>query len=169
MRNSYKTNKAREAITESKPEAPRLKQTNQTLHKRLNKNHKKDRLNSDHRAKNETILTKKTISLKIKTGVKIKIKKEIIIKSQKRLTVIKTVVIVIKEPDFEFDAIIESEGVLDVMQDGYGFLRSSDYNYLSSPDDIYVSQSQIRLFGLKKGDTVLGNVDLQKKVKNTSL
>jgi len=63
-----------------------------------------------------------------------------------------------KEPDFEFDAIIESEGVLDVMQDGYGFLRSSDYNYLSSPDDIYVSQSQIRLFGLKKGDTVLGNV-----------
>ncbi len=63
-----------------------------------------------------------------------------------------------KEPDFEFDAIIESEGVLDVMQDGYGFLRSSDYNYLSSPDDIYVSQSQIRLFGLKKGDTVLGHV-----------
>ena len=63
-----------------------------------------------------------------------------------------------KEPDYEFDAIIESEGVLDVMQDGYGFLRSSDYNYLSSPDDIYVSQSQIRLFGLKKGDTVLGNV-----------
>ncbi|MFK2819638.1 transcription termination factor Rho [Flavobacteriaceae sp. LMIT009] len=63
-----------------------------------------------------------------------------------------------REPDFEFDAIIESEGVLDIMQDGYGFLRSSDYNYLSSPDDIYVSQSQIRLFGLKKGDTVLGNV-----------
>jgi transcription termination factor Rho len=63
-----------------------------------------------------------------------------------------------KEPDFEFDAIIESEGVLDVMSDGYGFLRSSDYNYLSSPDDIYVSQSQIRLFGLKNGDTVLGHV-----------
>ena len=63
-----------------------------------------------------------------------------------------------REPDFEFDAIIESEGVLDIMQDGYGFLRSSDYNYLSSPDDIYVSQSQIRLFGLKVGDTVLGNV-----------
>ncbi|MCP4055372.1 MAG: transcription termination factor Rho [Mesoflavibacter sp.] len=63
-----------------------------------------------------------------------------------------------REPDFEFDAIIESEGVLDIMQDGYGFLRSSDYNYLSSPDDIYVSQSQIRLFGLKTGDTVLGNV-----------
>ena len=58
-----------------------------------------------------------------------------------------------KEPEFEFDSIIESEGVLDIMQDGYGFLRSSDYNYLSSPDDIYVSQSQIRLFGLKTGDT----------------
>jgi len=63
-----------------------------------------------------------------------------------------------KEPDFEFDAIIETEGVLDIMQDGYGFLRSSDYNYLSSPDDVYVSQSQIRLFGLKTGDTVLGQV-----------
>jgi len=63
-----------------------------------------------------------------------------------------------KEPDYEFDAIIESEGVLDIMSDGYGFLRSSDYMYLSSPDDIYVSQSQIRLFGLKTGDTVLGQV-----------
>lgn len=63
-----------------------------------------------------------------------------------------------RKPDYEFDAIIQSEGVLDVMQDGYGFLRSSDYNYISSPDDIYVSQSQIRLFGLKNGDTVLGEV-----------
>lgn len=63
-----------------------------------------------------------------------------------------------REPDYEFDGIIQSEGVLDIMQDGYGFLRSSDYNYLSSPDDIYVSQSQIRLFGLKTGDTVLGEV-----------
>ena len=63
-----------------------------------------------------------------------------------------------KDPDFEFDGIIESEGVLEMMQDGYGFLRSSDYNYLSSPDDIYVSQSQIKLFGLKTGDTVKGNV-----------
>ncbi len=63
-----------------------------------------------------------------------------------------------KEPDFEFDGIIESEGVLEIMQDGYGFLRSSDYNYLSSPDDIYVSQSQIKLFGLKTGDTVLGTI-----------
>ncbi|RUA07364.1 MAG: transcription termination factor Rho [Fusobacteria bacterium] len=63
-----------------------------------------------------------------------------------------------KAPEHEFEGIITSEGVLEVMQDGYGFLRSSDYNYLSSPDDIYVSQSQIRLFGLKTGDTVRGNV-----------
>lgn len=63
-----------------------------------------------------------------------------------------------KDPDFEFDGIIESEGVLEMMPDGYGFLRSSDYNYLSSPDDIYVSQSQIKLFGIKTGDTVKGNV-----------
>ena len=63
-----------------------------------------------------------------------------------------------RDPDFEFDGIIESEGVLEIMQDGYGFLRSSDYNYLSSPDDIYVSQSQIKLFGLKTGDTVRGIV-----------
>ncbi len=63
-----------------------------------------------------------------------------------------------RDPDFEFDGIIESEGVLEIMPDGYGFLRSSDYNYLSSPDDIYVSQSQIKLFGLKTGDTVRGNV-----------
>ena len=63
-----------------------------------------------------------------------------------------------RDPDFEFDGIIESEGVLEIMPDGYGFLRSSDYNYLSSPDDIYVSQSQIKLFGLKTGDTVRGKV-----------
>ncbi len=63
-----------------------------------------------------------------------------------------------RDPDYEFDGIIKSEGVLEMMPDGYGFLRSSDYNYLSSPDDIYVSQSQIKLFGLKTGDTVLGNV-----------
>ena len=63
-----------------------------------------------------------------------------------------------REPDFEFDGIINTEGVLDMMQEGYGFLRSSDFNYLSSPDDVYVSQSQIRLFGLKTGDTVLGTV-----------
>ncbi|MDC1031300.1 transcription termination factor Rho [Flavobacteriaceae bacterium] len=63
-----------------------------------------------------------------------------------------------REPDFEFDGIVQTEGVLEIMPEGYGFLRSSDYNYLSSPDDVYASQSQIRLFGLKTGDTVLGSV-----------
>ena len=58
----------------------------------------------------------------------------------------------------DFTAIIEGEGVLEVMPDGYGFLRSADYNYLNSPDDIYVSPSQIKLFGLKAGDTVYGTI-----------
>ena len=62
------------------------------------------------------------------------------------------------EPVYEFDGIITAEGVLEIMPDGYGFLRSSDYNYLNSPDDIYVSQSQIKLFGLKTGDTVTGGI-----------
>lgn len=60
--------------------------------------------------------------------------------------------------NIEFDGIILSEGVLELMPDGYGFLRSSDYNYLSSPDDVYVSPSQIKLFGLKTGDTVYGAI-----------
>ncbi|HEV3414296.1 MAG TPA: transcription termination factor Rho [Puia sp.] len=60
--------------------------------------------------------------------------------------------------NIEFDGVIQAEGVLEMMPDGYGFLRSSDYNYLSSPDDVYVSPSQIKLFGLKTGDTVLGSV-----------
>ncbi len=60
--------------------------------------------------------------------------------------------------NIEFDGIVQGEGVLEMMPDGYGFLRSSDYNYLSSPDDIYVSPSQIKLFGLKTGDTVFGSV-----------
>lgn len=59
---------------------------------------------------------------------------------------------------YEFDGIILNSGVLEIMPDGYGFLRSSDYNYLNSPDDIYVSQSQIKLFGLQTGDTVVGTV-----------
>jgi transcription termination factor Rho len=60
--------------------------------------------------------------------------------------------------NIEFDGVIQAEGVLEMMPDGYGFLRSSDYNYLSSPDDVYVSPSQIKLFGLKTGDTVYGSV-----------
>ncbi|RKD14348.1 transcription termination factor Rho [Pelobium manganitolerans] len=63
-----------------------------------------------------------------------------------------------QEPAFDFDNVIINEGVLEIMPDGYGFLRSSDYNYLTSPDDIYVSQSQIKLFGLKTGDTVRGSI-----------
>ncbi len=63
-----------------------------------------------------------------------------------------------EEYNFEFEGIVAAEGVLEIMPDGYGFLRSSDYNYLNSPDDIYVSQSQIKLFGLKTGDTVKGTI-----------
>jgi transcription termination factor Rho len=65
-----------------------------------------------------------------------------------------------KKPDrsMDFDGIISNSGVLEIMPDGYGFLRSADYNYLNSPDDIYVSQSQIKLFGLKTGDTVKGTI-----------
>lgn len=59
---------------------------------------------------------------------------------------------------FEFEGIITNSGVLEIMPDGYGFLRSSEYNYLNSPDDIYVSQSQIKLFGLKTGDNVEGSI-----------
>ncbi|MFZ9027606.1 MAG: transcription termination factor Rho [Crocinitomicaceae bacterium] len=62
------------------------------------------------------------------------------------------------EEMYSLVGIVSAEGVLEVMSDGYGFLRSSDYNYLPSPDDIYVSQSQIKLFGLKTGDTVLGTI-----------
>ena len=63
-----------------------------------------------------------------------------------------------KEPVYDFDGILNASGVLEIMSDGYGFLRSSDYNYMSSPDDIYVSQSQIRLFGLNTGDVVEGPI-----------
>ena len=60
--------------------------------------------------------------------------------------------------DYDFSGIIETEGVIEIMPDGYGFMRSSDYHYLSSPDDVYVSHSQIKLFGLKTGDTIIGTV-----------
>ena len=63
-----------------------------------------------------------------------------------------------REKPYEFDDILSGVGVLEIMQDGYGFLRSADYNYLNSPDDIYVSPSQIKLFGLKPGDTVSGSI-----------
>ena len=60
--------------------------------------------------------------------------------------------------NYDLVGIVSAEGVLEVIQDGYGFLRSSDYNYLPSPDDIYVSQNQVKLFGLKTGDTVKGTI-----------
>ncbi len=62
------------------------------------------------------------------------------------------------ECDYDFDGIIVAEGVLEIMPDGYGFMRSSDYHYLTSPDDVYISHSQIKLFGLKTGDTIKGTV-----------
>ena len=63
-----------------------------------------------------------------------------------------------QDSNADFDAMIAAEGVLEIMPDRYGFLRSSDYNYLNSPDDVYVSQSQIKLFGLKTGDTIRGEI-----------
>ncbi|MDA0310160.1 MAG: transcription termination factor Rho [Bacteroidetes bacterium] len=59
---------------------------------------------------------------------------------------------------YTFETFVDAEGVLDIMPEGFGFLRSSDYNYLASPDDVYVSQSQIKLFGLRTGDTVVGTI-----------
>ena len=69
---------------------------------------------------------------------------------------------------YEFEGIILNSGVLEIMPDGYGFLRSSDYNYLNSPDDIYVSQSQIKLFGLSTGDTVKEPCVPRKKERSIS-
>jgi len=63
-----------------------------------------------------------------------------------------------KAPKIEFEGIVEATGVLELMPDGYGFLRSSDYNYLNSPDDIYVSQGQVKMYALKTGDTILGEI-----------
>lgn len=71
-----------------------------------------------------------------------------------------------KEAKEEFLGIVEGQGVLEIMPDGYGFLRSTDYNYLNSPDDVYVSPSQIKLFGLKVGDTVQGAIRPRKRARN---
>lgn len=88
--------------------------------------------------------------VKINTGFEIKIDRDFHLRKPiERRAVEKT---------YEFDGIITSSGVLEIMPDGYGFLRSADYNYLNSPDDIYVSQSQIKLFGLKTGDTIKGTI-----------
>lgn len=88
--------------------------------------------------------------VKVNTGFDIKIDKDFHLRKpiEKKMP----------EKVYEFDGIITSSGVLEIMPDGYGFLRSADYNYLNSPDDIYVSQSQIKLFGLKTGDTIKGAI-----------
>lgn len=88
--------------------------------------------------------------IRINTGFDIKIDKDFHLRKPIEKKVI--------EKSYEFDGIITSAGVLEIMPDGYGFLRSADYNYLNSPDDIYVSQSQIKLFGLKTGDTIKGSI-----------
>ena len=88
--------------------------------------------------------------IRINTGFDIKIDKDFHLRKPIEKKVI--------EKTYEFDGIITSAGVLEIMPDGYGFLRSADYNYLNSPDDIYVSQSQIKLFGLKTGDTIKGTI-----------
>jgi transcription termination factor Rho len=88
--------------------------------------------------------------IKINTGFEIKIDRDFHLRKPLERKNI--------EKNYEFDGIITSAGVLEIMPDGYGFLRSADYNYLNSPDDIYVSQSQIKLFGLKTGDTITGAI-----------
>jgi transcription termination factor Rho len=88
--------------------------------------------------------------IRINTGFDIKIDKDFHLRKPMEKKV--------PEKTYEFDGIITSAGVLEIMPDGYGFLRSADYNYLNSPDDIYVSQSQIKLFGLKTGDTIRGTI-----------
>jgi transcription termination factor Rho len=88
--------------------------------------------------------------IRLNTGFDIKIDKDFHLRKPLEKKVI--------EKTYEFDGIITSAGVLEIMPDGYGFLRSADYNYLNSPDDIYVSQSQIKLFGLKTGDTIKGAI-----------
>jgi transcription termination factor Rho len=101
-------------------------------------------------ADNEIPVTSIEDQIKINTGFEIKIDKDFHL----RKPIDKRII----EKNFEFDGIIISSGVLEIMPDGYGFLRSADYNYLNSPDDIYVSQSQIKLFGLKTGDTLKGTI-----------
>jgi transcription termination factor Rho len=127
-----KNNKAQRPITDSKPDKPQARDSQSSGHQKQTES--KPRNQNGNHSKNGQQKNQSREKNFNKSNAKY------------------------RDPDFEFDGIIESEGVLEMMQDGYGFLRSSDYNYLSSPDDIYVSQSQIKLFGLKTGDTVLGNV-----------
>ncbi len=97
----------------------------------------------------------KSVTKEISTDT---IAKQDIISNQTTAQPLPVVEIKREEPEYNFDGIVSSEGVLEIMPDGYGFIRSSDYNYLSSPDDVYVSQAQIKLFGLKTGDTIRGTI-----------
>ncbi len=119
----------------------------------------------------EDIPVEENIILNLGVDEEIPVLEEKIITEENNNEVLEKEIIVEKEPEhyhkherkpvdktFEFEGIITASGVLEIMPDGYGFLRSSDYNYLNSPDDIYVSQSQIKLFGLKTGDTVTGTI-----------
>jgi len=106
--------------------------------------------------KKEEASSKPTVSEET-TPKKITATKEAVV-TKKEVQTERPVKVKPKKKEFDFDGIIIGEGVLEMMPDGYGFLRSSDYNYLNSPDDIYVSHSQVKLFGLKTGDTVRGTV-----------
>ncbi|HFS67365.1 MAG TPA: transcription termination factor Rho [Flavobacteriia bacterium] len=142
-----KTLKRKKANKELSEEQKRLNERANMLNPNFKKKLEKQKLNSTPESNTKDNI-KKNVSKQSNNGSKLKIEKGNYNKEKGKF----------RDPDYEFDGIIESEGVLDIMNDGYGFLRSSDYNYLSSPDDIYVSQSQIKLFGLKTGDTVKGAV-----------
>ena len=109
-----------------------------------------DNLNNKKNHKNQPNQRKKNTPNNVESQAKTEVSEEVVRQPQPEP---KPVV-----KPYEFDDILSGVGVLEIMPDGYGFLRSSDYNYLSSPDDIYVSQSQIKLFGLKTGDVVEGAI-----------
>ena len=113
----------------------------------------------ENKTKKEFTQTKKEIEQKKEEEI---IDKETVIEENNEEKIVKQESEVVEEKkivfNFETEGLVEAEGVLEVMPDGYGFLRSSDYNYLNSPDDVYVSQSQIKYFGLKTGDTIEGTI-----------
>ena len=113
----------------------------------------------ENKTKKEFTQIKKEIEQKKEEEI---IDKETVIEGNNEEKIVKQESEVVEEKkivfNFETEGLVEAEGVLEVMPDGYGFLRSSDYNYLNSPDDVYVSQSQIKYFGLKTGDTIEGTI-----------
>lgn len=113
----------------------------------------------ENKTKKEITQIKKEIEQKKEEEI---IDKETVIEENNEEKIVKQESEVVEEKkivfNFETEGLVEAEGVLEVMPDGYGFLRSSDYNYLNSPDDVYVSQSQIKYFGLKTGDTIEGTI-----------